>query len=73
MQTAVKFSDKENLVRDFLLYSSVSYKKGQRATIILPVNPNPEWGQYYRLAKREENFIIFNRESVPQANVPYGF
>lgn len=71
VQTAVKFSDKENLVRDFLLYSSVSYKKGQRATIILPVNPNPEWGQYYRLAKRKENFIIFNRESVPQANVPY--
>ena len=69
--TAVRFYDKESLSRDFLLYSTVSFKKDQRATIILPVDPNPDWGRYYRLDRRENEYVTFQREPAPQANVPY--
>ena len=57
--------------KDFVLYNKVSYKKEQRATIILPVAPNPAWGRYYRLDRREGSDFYFERERTPQANVPY--
>lgn len=58
-------------VRDFVLFDKIAYTKDQRATIILPVAPDPEWGSYYRLDRRENNDVIFEYESAPQANVPY--
>ena len=58
-------------VRDFVLFDKIAYTKDQRATIILPVAPNPEWGSYFRLDRRENNDVIFEYESAPQANVPY--
>lgn len=66
----------DNPVRDIVLYSKVYYKKDQRATIILPVAPDPTLGRYYRLCKRDNDYfsyweIVFEREYNPEANVPY--
>jgi hypothetical protein len=41
------------------------------ATIILPTDPDPELGKYYRLDRREDGKIIFEEELAPQAHVPY--
>ena len=56
---------------DFTLYDAVEYKAGRRATIIMPVTPDASAGKYYRLDRREDNKLIFEREPSPQANVPY--
>lgn len=49
----------------------VSFTEGQMATIILPTDPDPELGKYYRLDRREEGKIIFEEELAPQAHIPY--
>jgi hypothetical protein len=41
------------------------------ATIILPTDPDPELGKYYRLDRREEGKIIFEEELAPKAHIPY--
>ena len=57
---------------DITLFNKLDFKAGQQATIILPVAPDPSWGRYYRLDRRENIYdIIFEREYEPQANVPY--
>ena len=49
----------------------VSFTKGQRATIILPITPDADKGRYYRLDRVENYQIIFEEEPHPQARVPY--
>ena len=49
----------------------VTFTQGQMATIILPTDPNPELGKYYRLDRREDGKIIFEEELAPKAHVPY--
>ena len=49
----------------------VTFTRGQMATIILPTDPDPELGKYYRLDRREDGKIIFEEELFPQAHVPY--
>ena len=57
---------------DITMFNKLDFKAGQQATIILPVAPDPSWGRYYRLDRRENIYdIIFEREYEPQANVPY--
>ena len=69
---AIRLKDASTVTeKDFVLYDKVSYKKEQRATLILPVAPNPAWGRYYRLDRREGSDFYFEREGTPQANVPY--
>ena len=55
----------------FSLHNAVHYKKGRRATIILPTQPDATLGRYYKLTKVENGKIIFDRELHPQASVPY--
>ena len=62
---------KERTQRDYVLYDAVEYKAGRRATIIMPVPPDASAGRYFRLDRRENNKLIFEREFSPQANVPY--
>lgn len=54
-----------------VLYNRLDFTAGQQASIILPETPDPSWGRYYRLDRQEGNDIIFEREYMPQANVPY--
>ena len=57
---------------DITLYNKLCFRKGQQATIILPEAPDPSWGRYYRLDRRENiQDIIFEREYSPLPNVPY--
>jgi hypothetical protein len=49
----------------------VTFTKGQRATIILPVTPDADKGRYYRLDRVEDYQIVFEEEPHPQARVPY--
>lgn len=49
----------------------VTFIKGQRATIILPITPDAGKGRYYRLDRCENNQIIFEEEIHPKARVPY--
>ena len=58
-------------VRDFTLSDRVVYRKGRRATIILPTEPDPQMGRFYRLDRVEDGTVYFERELQPQANVPY--
>ena len=37
----------------------------------MPVPPDASAGRYFRLDRRENNKLIFEREFSPQANVPY--
>ena len=57
---------------DIVMTNRLDFKTGQQATIILPESPDPSWGRYYRLDRRNDEYdAIFVRESSPQANVPY--
>ena len=49
----------------------VTFTEGQMATIILPTTPDAELGTYYKLAKCENDSIIFEEEAEPKAHVPY--
>ena len=49
----------------------VDFTQGQMATIILPTDPDPELGKYYRLDRRQNNLIVFEEEHAPKAHVPY--
>jgi hypothetical protein len=61
----------DNPVRDFTLYGTMTYRSGERSTIILPFAPDPTVGRYYTLDRLEGNKIIFKRVMEPQANMPY--
>ena len=50
---------------------TVSYTKGQMATIILPIMPDASKGKYYRLDRCEKGKIIFEEELSPKARTPY--
>lgn len=64
---------------DAILTDVVHYKAGHRASIILPIMPDPTYGRYYKLVRREEVNVVYQREAYlyfereynPQANVPY--
>ena len=62
------FEDKK---MDFTLFNALDFHAGEAGTIILPVEPDPTLGKYYRLDRREDNVLVFVREPIPQANVPY--
>lgn len=64
----LQFEDKK---MDFILYNAIDFKAGVAGTIILPVAPDATLGKYYRLDHREDHVLVFEREPVPQANVPY--
>ena len=57
--------------KDITLWNRLEFKKDQRATIIMPEAPNPNWGRFYRIDSFENSDIIFKRENEPKANVPY--
>lgn len=61
----------DNMKKDFILYGTISFKNRELSTIIVPSLPSPEWGDYYRLNKREGRKIIFVRELQPKPNTPY--
>ena len=50
---------------------SVTFTKDQMATIILPTAPDASKGKYYKLDKCEDNQIVFEQETQPQARTPY--
>ncbi len=56
---------------DITMFNKLDFKAGHQATIILPEVPDPSWGRYFRLDRKEDSDIIFEREYEPQANVPY--
>ena len=72
---------------NFTLFDAVTFKAGQRSTIVLPVTPDPEAGAYYELSRFESSHvnqlvkptepshsrIFFQRVMTPQANRPYLF
>ena len=62
------FEDKK---MDFTLFNALDFHAGETGTIILPVEPDPTLGKYYRLDHLEDNVLVFEREPIPQANVPY--
>ena len=62
------FEDKK---MDFTLFNALDFHAGEIGTIILPVEPDPTLGKYYRLDHLEDNVLVFEREPIPQANVPY--
>jgi hypothetical protein len=49
----------------------VNFTQDQMATIIMPTDPDPELGKYYRLDRRQNNLIVFEEEHAPKAHVPY--
>jgi hypothetical protein len=61
----------DNPVWNYTIYGSVTYPANKRSTIILPVAPDATVGRYYRLDRKEGNRIVFVREPMPQANIPY--
>ncbi len=70
------FWDSKTNPSEVVLTDAVHYKAGQRASIILPVNPDPSLARYYKLAFREMSTsysikLYFEREENPQANTPY--
>jgi hypothetical protein len=61
----------DNPVRDFTLYGTMTYRGGERSTIILPFAPDPTVGRYYTLDRLDGKKVIFRRVMEPQANQPY--
>lgn len=58
-------------MNDITLYNRLDFTTGTMATLILPEAPNPSWGRFYRLDRKEDNIIFFERENEPKANFPY--
>lgn len=56
-----------------VLNNKIHYKAGKRYTLILPEDPDASLGRYFRLDRVEDNKIVFERESSPEANTPYVF
>jgi hypothetical protein len=61
----------DNLVKDYTLYGSVTYRAGVRSTLTLPFDPDPTVGRYYTLAGLDGKKVVFKRVLEPQANQPY--
>ena len=51
--------------------TTVTFTKGQRATIILPTEPDASKGKYYRMDRWEDGKLVFEEEPCPQARTPY--
>ena len=56
-----------------VLYNALNFKAGELTSIILPIVPDASLGKYFRLDREEGDTLIFEREYMPQANVPYAF
>jgi len=67
----VDFYVTDNPVKNYKLYSRMTYPAGKRSTIILPVPPDATAGRYYTLSRRDGKTFIFERVLAPMANVPY--
>ena len=71
------FRRRETTTHDVVLTDAVHYKTGRQSTIMLPEPPNPSWGRFYRVDRRDnweglyEHQTFFEREFEPKANVPY--
>ena len=69
------FWDGKTNPSEVVLTDAVHYKASKRASIILPVAPDPTLARYYKLAFREivgySIKLYFEREETPQANTPY--
>ena len=59
--------------RLIVLYNALNFKAGELTSIILPIVPDASLGKYFRLDREEGDTLIFEREYMPQANVPYAF
>ena len=59
--------------RFIVLYNALNFKAGELTSIILPIVPDASLGKYFRLDREEGDTLIFEREYMPQANVPYAF
>ena len=57
--------------RDFVICNELQFKPGKMSTIILPFDPDPTVGRYYRLDRIENGAVVFERETSPKAQVPY--
>ena len=57
--------------RDFVICNELKCKPGKMSTIILPFDPDPTVGRYYRLDRIENGAVVFERETSPKAEVPY--
>ena len=71
LESPERFTVKDNPVKDYTIYGSVTYPAGKRSTIILPTEPDATAGRYYTLTGRDGTRILFNRVMQPQANMPY--
>lgn len=62
-------------IGDIVMFNRLDFKADRQATIVLPQNPDPSWGRYYRLEGYENcdgySNVVFVREYSPKANVPY--
>ena len=58
---------------NIVLYNAIDYQKNVCSTIILPVDPDPSVGIYYRLDHCTSTSIVFEREWAPKAGIPYVF
>lgn len=58
-------------VSSIVLCNRLDFMTNRMATLILPEAPEPSWGRFYRLDRREGNLIYFERENNPKANTPY--
>ena len=54
-----------------IMVNKARYHQGQYATIVLPTQPEAEWGRFFRLDRVEDDKVIFERELQPQAETPY--
>ena len=62
-----------DVTADFILGGQLSFKAGQKSTLILNEAPDATLGSYYALAKVEGTTVTFIKESAPKADVPYVF
>lgn len=69
-------SGKDSANLNFVVYDAIRFKTDEPSSIILPREPDPTLGRYYRLDRwdGEKNggfHYYFEREYTPRANVPY--
>jgi len=63
----------EDSEQTVVLYNSLHFEAGKRASLFLPIPPDSLAGRYYRLDHFEGEKIVFEREFSPQAYYPYIF
>ena len=57
--------------KEAITKETVTFTKGQIATIILPIAPDASKGRYYRLDRWENKHLVFEEEPHPKARTPY--